>query len=400
MTKNRVKFTQGNEAIAEGAIAAGASFYAGYPITPSSEVAEVSSVRLPQEGGIYVQMEDELGSMAAIIGASVSGRKSYTATSGPGLSLMAENLGVAVTGEVPCVIIDVQRSGPSTGLATKPAQGDVMQSRWGTHGDHGIIAIAPSSVQDCYDLTIEAFNLAEKYRTPVIFLTDATIGHLKEKVVFREIDPKEIVNRKNPTCAPEEYKPYDFESQDDGIAPLASYGSEYIFRISGSTHDEKGYANSSPENADKFIRHYTDKIEKNKKDIIMTREYYLDDAEYVIISYGASARSALGAMELARKNDKKVGVLQLVTIWPFADEQVKEVCKKAKGVIVPELNLGQIIGEIEKVNEFGTPVVGVNKVNSLTITPNEILEKIEEIENSISITSNQILEIEEVEKCL
>lgn len=378
MSLNKVtKFVQGNEAIVEGAIAAGARFYAGYPITPSTEIAECASIRLPQEDGIYIQMEDELGSIAAIIGASLSGKKSFTATSGPGLSLMAENLGVAIMGEVPCVLVDVQRSGPSTGLATKPAQGDVMQSRWGTHGDHGIIVLSPSSVQDCFDITIEAFNLAEKYRTPVIILADAIIGHLKEKAVFRELKACEVVNRKKPEGNPKDYKPFDFN--EEGIAPLAAYGSEYILRISGSTHDEKGFPNSSPANADKFIRHYTDKIEKNKKNIIITRKYNLEDAEYVIIAFGASARSALGAVEIAKNKGMKVGLLQLITIWPFAEDEVRKVCSRAKAIIVPEMNLGQIIGEVKKENNFSIPIVGVNKVNSEMITPYEILEKIEEV---------------------
>ncbi|MBA1335297.1 MAG: 2-oxoglutarate/2-oxoacid ferredoxin oxidoreductase, alpha subunit [Firmicutes bacterium] len=374
----RIRFIQGNEAIAEGAIAAGARFYAGYPITPSSEVAEVSSVRLPQVGGLYVQMEDEIGSIAAIIGASVAGKKSYTATSGPGFSLMQENLGVAVMAEVPCVIIDVQRSGPSTGLATKPAQGDVMQSRWGTHGDHGIIVISPSSVQDCYDLTIQAFNLSEKYRTPVIFLADEIVGHMREKAVLWEPSPDQIINRKKPTCDPKDYKP--FKPDEDGIAPLAAYGSEYVFRVSGSTHDETGFANSKPDNADRFIRHYTDKIEKNKKDIVILRRFNLEDAEYAIVTFGCSTRSALEAMKIARNMGKKVGVLQLVTLWPFADDGVRELCRKVKGVVVPEMNLGQVIREVKRVNENNIPIVGVNKVNSEAITPFEILAGIEEVE--------------------
>ena len=258
---SRTVFMQGNEAMTEGAIVAGARFYAGYPITPSSEVAETSSIRLPQVGGLYVQMEDELGSMAALIGASCSGKKAYTATSGPGLSLMAENLGVAVMGEIPCVLIDVQRSGPSTGLATKPAQGDVMQSRWGTHGDHGIIVISPSSVQDCFDLMITAFNYAEEYRTPVIFLADAIIGHLEEQCVLREPGEVKIVERRRPACDPAEYKPYD---HSHGLAPLASSGSEYVFKVNGSMRDEMGRPCSRTDNADAVIRHLTDKIEKNK----------------------------------------------------------------------------------------------------------------------------------------
>lgn len=368
----------GNAAIAEGAFAAGARFYAGYPITPSSEIAEISSRRLPELGGIYVQMEDEIGSMAAIIGASASGKKSFTATSGPGFSLMQENLGVAIMAEIPCVIVNVMRSGPSTGLATKPAQGDLMQSRWGSHGDYGIIALSPSNVEDCYYLMVKAFNLAEKYRTPVVLLADEIIGHIKERAVINEIKPEEIVNRKQPTCDPKDYKP--FEVEEDGIAPLAAYGSEYIVRLSGSTHDDTGFPNSKPENADKFVRHYTDKIEKNKDDITIVRKYNMEDAEYAIITFGCSTRPALEAMEILKKEGKKVGILQLVTVWPFADKEVLEVCNKVKGLVVPELNLGQLIEEIKKYNPKNIPILGVNKVNSISIHPNEIIDKIREVE--------------------
>lgn len=379
--KSRVGFIQGNEAITEGALAAGARFYAGYPITPSSEVAEISSRRLPQLGGLYIQMEDEIGSIAAVIGASASGKKAYSATSGPGFSLMQENLGVAIMAEIPCVIINVQRSGPSTGLATKPAQADLMQSRWGTHGDHGIIVLSPSSVEDCYYLMVKAFNYAEKYRTPVVFLADEIIGHLQERAVLNEIKPEDIINRKQPTCDPKDYKPFDFG--EDGVAPLASYGSDYIVRLSGTTHNETGYPDVNPVNADKFIRHYVDKIEKNKKDITIVRKYNLEDAEYAIITFGGTTRSALEAMEMMRAEGKKVGILQLVTLWPFADEEVMEVCNKVKAVVVPELNLGQLIGEVSKYNTKNIPIVGVNKVNSLSIHPNEIIDKVQEVEKCL-----------------
>ncbi len=377
MTIQHVHFMQGNEAIAEGAIAAGARFYAGYPITPSSEVAEVASRKLPRVDGLYVQMEDEIGSIAAIIGASVAGKKSFTATSGPGFSLMQENLGVAVMAEIPCVIINVQRSGPSTGLATKPAQGDLMQSRWGTHGDHGIIVLSPSSVQDCYDLTIQAFNLSEKYRTPVILLADEIVGHMSEKVMTRELRMDEIINRKQPVCDPEDYHP--FRPDSDGIAPLAAYGSDYVFRVSGSTHDEKGFPNSQPENADRFIRHYTDKIENNRKDIVITRSYQLEDAEYAIITFGCTTRSALEAMMIGRAEGEKVGGLQLVTVWPFAEEEVRNVCRQVKGVVVPEMNLGQMIREVERVGGSHVPILGLHKVDSLAINPYEILEQVKEV---------------------
>ena len=379
MKKNDVIFSMGNHAIAEGALAAGARFYAGYPITPSSEVAERSSIRLPQLGGVYIQMEDEIGSIAAIIGAAAAGAKSYTATSGPGFSLMQENLGVAVVGEIPCVIINVMRSGPSTGLATKPAQGDVMQTRWGSHGDYGIIAISPSSVQECYDFTIKAFNLAERYRSPVVLLTDETVGHMWEGYRQWEVTPNDLINRKKPTCPPSEYKPYDFESQPDGIAPLAAYGSEYVFRVNGSGHDETGQANGTPANTDKFVRHYTNKIENNKKDIVEVRSFMMDDAEYAIITYGCSVRAGRAAMKMAREQGYKVGLLQLITVWPFATQQVDEICSRVKGIIVPEMNLGQIVDEVRKVSNGRVPVWGVNRIDSQIISPFEILDGIKEV---------------------
>nr|MBO6295788.1 2-oxoacid:acceptor oxidoreductase subunit alpha [Schwartzia sp. (in: firmicutes)] len=344
-------------------------------ITPSPEVAETSSIRLPQVGGLYVQMEDELGSMAALIGASCSGKKAYTATSGPGLSLMAENLDVAVMGEIPCVLIDVQRSGPSAGLATKPAQGDVMQSRWGTHGDHGIIVISPSSVQDCFDLMITAFNYAEEYRTPVIFLADAIIGHLEEQCVLREPDEVKIVERRRPACDPAEYKPYD---HSHGLAPLASYGSEYVFKVNGSMRDEMGRPCSRTDNADAVIRHLTDKIEKNKEKISIVRRYQMDDAEYVIFAYGGVARSALSAMQKCREKGIKAGVVQFVTLWPVSDAAIDDAMSRVKAAVFPEMNLGQYIDVVRARNPRNIPVLGVNRVDSRSILPAQIVEKVEE----------------------
>ena len=370
------RFMQGNEAMTEGAIAAGARFYAGYPITPSSEVAETSSIRLPQVGGLYVQMEDELGSMAALVGAACSGKKAYTATSGPGVSLMAENLGVAVMGEVPCVTIDVQRSGPSTGLATKPAQGDVMQARYGTHGDHAIIALSPSTVQECFDLMVTAFNLSEQYRTPVIFLADEIVGHLREQCVLRGPDEIQVVERRAPACVPEDYRPYD---HSHGLAPLAAYGSEYVFKVNGSMHDELGRPCARPDNADRIIRHLSEKIESHRDEIALTRKYHLEDAEYIIIAYGGVARSALSAMQKAREQGLKVGVLQLVTLWPVAEREIAAAMNQATAVLVPELNLGQYIGEIRMRNPRNIPVLGVNRVDSHPILPSEILNKLEEV---------------------
>ncbi|QAT48367.1 2-oxoacid:acceptor oxidoreductase subunit alpha [Caproiciproducens sp. NJN-50] len=375
----KLRFMQGNEAMTEGAIAAGARFYAGYPITPSTEVAETSAARLPRAGGLYIQMEDELGSMAALIGAVCAGKKAYTATSGPGLSLMSENLGVAVMGEIPCVVIDVQRSGPSTGMATKPAQGDVMQARWGTHGDHSVIALAPSSVQDCFDLMITAFNYAETYRTPVIFLADEIIGHLKERVMLRDPDEIRVVERTGPACAPEKYLPYD---HSNGLAPLASYGGKYVFKVNGSMHDEAGRPCTSPRNADRVIRHLSEKIESHAEELTITREFRMDDAEYVVVAYGGTVRAALSAMEKARARGIRAGVLQLVTVWPAAEKEIGSAMLRAKAVIVPELNLGQYIDVIRLRNSRGIPVVGVNRVDGRPIEPADITAKIEEVSES------------------
>ncbi len=370
-----IRFMQGNEAMTEGAIAAGARFYAGYPITPSSEVAETSSIRLPQVGGLYVQMEDEIGSMAALIGASCAGKKAYTATSGPGLSLMAENLGVAVMGEIPCVLIDVQRSGPSTGLATKPAQGDVLQARWGTHGDHSVIVLSPSSVQDCFDLMVTAFNYSEQYRTPVIFLSDEIIGHLREQVVIRDPSELTITERKEPDCDPADYRPYDHSK---GLAPLSHYGSRYVFKVNGSMHDEWGRPCARPDNADAIIRHLSSKIEDAAEDIAITREYSMEDAEIVLICYGGAARSAMSAMLAAREAGIKAGVLQLVMLWPVPEKAIVRALSKTKAAVVPELNLGQYIGEVQKRNERNIPVTGVNRVDGKPVEPSEILAAIKE----------------------
>ena len=377
----KCKLMLGNEAITEGAIAAGARFYAGYPITPSSEIAESAAARLPMVGGMYIQMEDEIGSMAALIGAVCSGKKAFTATSGPGISLMAENLGVAIISEIPCVIVDVQRSGPSTGMATKPAQGDIMQARWGTHGDHSIIAISPSSVQDCFDLMITAFNLSERFRTPVFFLADAIIGHLRERCVIPDEKDIYVFNRIEPTCKKEDYKPFNFSGEP---AALASYGGEYVFKINGSMHDECGQPCSTPNNADRVIRHLSSKIDNNKDKICITRRYYLDDADQIIITYGGTTRSALGAMEIGRSHGIKIGVLQLVTIWPLPDKEITWVFEKADSVFVPELNLGQLLSQIQPFNKHCIPIKGINRVDGNPIEPAEILECIQEVTDNAS----------------
>lgn len=377
MGNEKIRFDMGDVALAEGAVAAGARFFAGYPITPSTEIAERVSEIMPQAGGCYIQMEDELGSMGAIIGASAAGVKAFTATSGPGFTLMQENLGAATVMEIPVVVIDVQRAGPSTGLATKPLQGDVMQSKWGTPGDSELIVISPSSVQECYDFTIEAFNLSERYRTPVIVLADKIIGHLRERYVAWTPDEKDLVTRRQPDCAPEDYKPFDFTRFDDEVAPLAPFGDpKYISHLNTSGHNEKGFINNTPDNTRKFNTHFTQKILKNKKDIIRTKSFHMDDADYVLISFGCSVRSALGAMEIGRAQGLNIGVLQLITVWPFPDELISQICSKAKAVFVPEMNQGMIVREVQRVNRSNTPVVGVNRIDAEMITPTEILDAI------------------------
>ncbi|ADB46484.1 2-oxoacid:acceptor oxidoreductase subunit alpha [Acidaminococcus fermentans DSM 20731] len=380
MAKVEKKFMEGNEAMTAGAIAAGARFFAGYPISPSSEVAKAAAKELPRHGGIYIQMEDELSSMAALLGASLAGKKAFTATSGPGFSLMQENLGLGIMSELPCVLYNVQRSGPSTGAATKPAQGDLMQAKYGTHGDHSIIAISPSSVQDCYDLSITAFNLAEKYRTPVIFLADEVVGHLRETLTIREPEPDEIINRKAPATKNQaDFRPYDYSSTE--VAPMVAVGDrDLLMRTTGSTHDEKGEFCPSPENIDRVTHYLVDKIEKHVDDITITRKYQMDDADVVLISFGCSVRSSLSAIEILRKKGVKAGLLQLVTVWPMPEKEIRAALQQAKIVIVPELNLGQLAGEVRKYNDYGCKVLQANRTDGILLTPQQIVDVYEESE--------------------
>lgn len=380
MAKVEKKFMEGNEAMTAGAIAAGARFFAGYPISPSSEVAKAAAKELPRHGGIYIQMEDELSSMVALLGASLAGKKAFTATSGPGFSLMQENLGLGIMSELPCVLYNVQRSGPSTGAATKPAQGDLMQAKYGTHGDHSIIAISPSSVQDCYDLSITAFNLAEKYRTPVIFLADEVVGHLRETLTIREPEPDEIINRKAPATKNQaDFRPYDYSSTE--VAPMVAVGDrDLLMRTTGSTHDEKGEFCPSPENIDRVTHYLVDKIEKHVDDITITRKYQMDDADVVLISFGCSVRSSLSAIEILRKKGVKAGLLQLVTVWPMPEKEIRAALQQAKTVIVPELNLGQLAGEVRKYNDYGCKVLQANRTDGILITPQQIVDVYEESE--------------------
>ncbi|NPD88433.1 MAG: 2-oxoacid:acceptor oxidoreductase subunit alpha [Asgard group archaeon] len=368
-------FVTGNIAVAEGSLAAGCKFFGGYPITPSSEIAEHMARRLPQINGHFVQFEDEIASIASILGASWGGSKSMTATSGPGYSLMVENIGLGMMTETPCVIVNVQRGGPSTGLPTLVGQQDVMQTKWGSHGDYEPIVISPSTVQESFDLVISAFNFSEQYRLPVTFLMDETIGHMSEKLVIPAKEKIKIVNRKKPTVPPEEYLPY--KAGKDLVPLMAIAGDGYRVMMTGLTHDERGYPEISAEAQEKNVRRINDKIRKNKKKIIKTEEYKLDDADIALISFGTSARAAKGSVNRARKKGIKVGLLRLITVWPFPDERIDLLADQVKKIIVPEINYGQITREIERSSHGKTEVKGIFKLGGAIHTPEEILKEIE-----------------------
>lgn len=378
MRKEQIKFYSGNIAAAEGAIAAGCRFFAGYPITPSSEIAEHMARRLPQVGGIFIQMEDELASMAAILGASWGGAKAMTATSGPGFSLMQENIGLGAMTETPCVVINVQRAGPSTGMPTLVGQADVMQARWGSHGDYEIIALSPSSPQECFDLTIKAFNLAEEYRVPVIVLMDESVAHMFEKVVIPPENKIKIVNRKKPDVPPEKYLPFKPEGY---VPPMACAGEGYNVHVTGLTHDEKGYPQATdPEVQERLVRRLCDKIRKNERKMRDIDEYEMDDADVALVSFGISGRSSKAAVKEARKRGYKVGLIRLRTIWPFPDEYFEKIAEDIKKFIVVEINYGQIKLEVER-NVGKEKVILLPKFGGEIHKPHEIYEKIKEVYN-------------------
>ncbi len=370
------KIISGNEACAEAALAAGLSFFGGYPITPSSEIAEVLAVELPKHNGVFVQMEDEIASIGSIIGASLTGAKTMTATSGPGFSLMQENLGYAVMSEIPCVIVNVMRGGPSTGLPTLPSQGDVMQARWGTHGDHQIIALAPNSVREIYDETIRAFNLAEKFRTPVVLLLDEIIGHVNEKVTIPDLKNVEIIDRVRPTGGHDDYLPYQMTDSD--VPPMADFGSGYRYHVTGLAHDETGFPTNDTAKIKALMDRLDRKIAKRKDEIISYELIDMEDAEIGILAYGSASRSARQALQMAREEGIKVGMLRLKTLWPFAHEVIQEFTDKVNQWIVPELNMGQIFHEVEWAVRGKVPVSPFNKYNGEPINPYEILEFIKE----------------------
>ena len=339
-------YLDGDFACGEGAMAAGCRFVAGYPITPSTEVVERIARRFPRMGGIFIQMEDELASMAAVIGASWTGTKSMTVTSGPGFSLMMENIGLAAMMEAPCVVVNVQRGGPSTGLPTMVGQADMMQARWGSHGDYAIIAVCPRSPQDAFDLTIDAFNLSETYRVPVLIMMDECVGHMTEKVVIPPAERIDVVPRKLTTKRPEEFLPYKLNG--GSISEFARAGDGYKFHTTGLTHDERGYPVMSAECQDQCVRHIVDKIRMNADTIVRFEEEEIEGADVVVVTYGITSRVARMGVELARRRGVKVGLLRLVVIWPFPEKRIGEMAQNIKAFVVPEINYGQIVLEVER----------------------------------------------------
>ena len=366
---------QGNEAVVEGTLRAGCRFFAGYPITPATEISEILSVRLPQVDGTFIQMEDEIASLGAVIGASLAGVKAMTATSGPGFSLMQENLGFAVIAEIPCVVVDVMRGGPSTGLPTFPSQGDVMQARWGTHGDHPIIVLCASTVRECYELTIEAFNLSEKFRNPVILLVDEVVAHMREKVVLPE--EVEVFDRVKPTVPPEWYIPY--EDTPRGVPAMANFGEGYRYHVTGLTHDIRGFPTSRPDEIGPFMARLHRKISQHFSEIQKAEFFQTEDAELTVVAYGCVARSAKRAVREARERGIKAGLLKLVTIWPFMRAAVERLLQTSKTLLVPEMNMGQISREVKRVNRGVAKVYTFNKVDGTIITPEEILNRMLEV---------------------
>ncbi len=374
---HEVVLLQGNEAVVEGALRAGCLFFAGYPITPATEISEILSVRLPARNGTFIQMEDEIASLGAVIGASLAGVKSMTATSGPGFSLMQENLGFAVMAEVPCVVVNVMRGGPSTGLPTLPAQGDVMQTRWGTHGDHPVIVLAASTVRECFDLTVRAFNLSERFRNPVILLLDEVVAHMREKVELPPDDAIPIIDRTRPKVPPEWYVPY--EDTPDGVPAMADFGEGYRYHVTGLTHDVRGFPTERPDEIGPFITRLFRKISQHMEEIHQGEFYLTEDAEIVVIAYGSVARSAKRAVRDARAHGIRAGLLKLDTLWPFMRAAVEKVLGNARVLVVPEMNMGQISREVKRVNQGKARVRGINKVDGTMITPDEILRPIMEM---------------------
>ncbi len=375
----KVALLQGNEACAQGALYAGCKFFGGYPITPSTEVAEVLSGELPKVGGKFIQMEDEIAAMASVIGASLTGSKSLTASSGPGISLKQELIGYACIAEIPCVIVNVMRGGPSTGMPTGPGQSDVMQARWGTHGDHPAIVVAPETCQEIFSETVRAFNLAEQFRMPVQIVYDEIIGHMRERIEFPEPGELEVIDRAAPSVGPEDYKPFDPSFGD--VPPLAAFGTDYRFHVTGLNKAADGFPTTKAELVDAEERRQIRKVESAEARAIIEKndEYLVDDAEVVVFAYGSSARSARYAINELRSQGIKAGLFRPVTLWPFPEKRIAEIGKQVKAIVVPELNLGQMILEVERVVKSDCALAGVNRVDGDPITPAQIIDQVKEV---------------------
>ncbi|MBN2804822.1 MAG: 2-oxoacid:acceptor oxidoreductase subunit alpha [Deltaproteobacteria bacterium] len=377
IVKTGVHFIDGNEACAEGAIAAGCRFVSGYPISPSTEVVEHLSRRFPEVGGMFIQMEDELSASICFQGAVWAGEKGMTVTSGPGFSLMMEHVGFAAMTETPSVFVNVQRAGPSTGFPTSPAQQDMMQARWGSHGDYEVIAIAPDSPQECFNLIITCFNLAEKYRCPVFFMMDESVGHMHGKVYIPDAKDIEVVDRKNTDRKPGEYLPYKIYGGD--VPEMAKVGTGHKLHITGLTHNEKGYPEMTPQVQTSLVTRLKSKILDHAEEISMIEEKFMEDADVAVISYGISARVALNAVEKARAKGVKAGLVRLITIWPFNDKAIEDVAKRVNSIIVTEMNLGQIVHEVERVAAKSVPVYFEGNAGSVTIDPDYLADRICEV---------------------
>ncbi len=368
---NNIKFVQGNEACVEGALYAGIEFFAGYPITPSTEIAELLAKRLPQRGEKFIQMEDEIASMCAILGASLTGHKVMTATSGPGFSLKQEALGYACMAEIPCVVVNVQRGGPSTGNPTHVSQGDVNQARWGTHGDHGIIALTASNHQDVFEMTVHSFNFAETYRTPVILLLDEVVGHMREKLEIPEPGALELVDRLQ-TSVPKDVDYHPYLPREDGRLPMSNFGGDHRYNVTGLFHDMWGFPSNNSKVVGGLLHHLVDKIENNVHNITMYKEHFAEDAEYLMISYGSSARSAIHLAKNRRARGEKIGVLELQSIWPFPEAMIREKCAGKKAVIVVEMNMGQVMRHVKAAVDEPEKVFLANRIDGDLITPTNI----------------------------
>jgi 2-oxoglutarate ferredoxin oxidoreductase subunit alpha len=367
----KIRFVQGNEACVYGALYAGLEFFAGYPITPSTEIAELLASRLPKAGGKFIQMEDEIASLCAIIGASLTGHKVMTATSGPGFSLMQEALGYAVMAEIPCVIVNVQRGGPSTGNPTHVSQGDVNQARWGTHGDHSIVTLTASTHQDVFAMTVDAFNIAETYRTPVILLFDEVIGHMREKLMVPDAGEISLVDRMR-TDVKEGVDYHPYLPREDGRLPMSDFGGVHRYNVTGLHHDMWGFPSDNPQIVHDLLRHLVDKIENNANQMARYNNYFLHDADIVLISYGSSARSALHAVRHLRKRGQRIGLLELQTLWPFPRDIVRECALKTKFVAVVEMNLGQLIHSVKLAVDDPDRVFLINRFDGELITDTDI----------------------------